>query len=137
MAGDAHPRLTAREGRQFALTVAAGFAVLGAVALLRSRPAPGRVLFAVAGVFAALALLVPRRLAPLRAAWMALGVALSRVTAPVFYALVYWVVLTPIGIVRRTLGRSPRAREARAASYWVTRDAVDDEAARRRLERQF
>lgn len=147
MADDAHSGLTPRapapgmltpgEGRRFALTVAAGFVALGVVAMLRSHPASARILLALAATFAVLALVVPTRLAPVRAAWMALGVALSRITAPVFYALVYWVLLTPTGIVRRTLGRSPLWRDARATSYWVAREPMDDEAGRRRLERQF
>jgi hypothetical protein len=42
---------------------------------------------------------------------MALGVALSRITAPVFYGVMYWLVITPIGVIRRSVnGRSPLAR---------------------------
>lgn len=137
MAGDAHPRLTTSEGRRFALTVAAGFSVLGAVALLRAHPSLARTLFTGAGLVAVAGALVPARLGALRAAWMGLGVALSRITAPVFYALVYWLLLTPMGVLRRTFGRSPLARDPEASSYWVARERQDDETARRRLERQF
>lgn len=137
MAGDAHSGLTAAEGRRFALTVAAGFAVLGGAAALRSHGPLATVLFIVAGAFVLGALVAPSHLGPVRAAWMALGVALSRVMAPVFYAAVYWAVLTPMGILRRTFGRSPVARDARASSYWIARDASDDEGARRQMERQF
>lgn len=137
MAGDAHPRLTPSEGRRFAFTVAAGFSALGAVALLRAHPSLARTLFTVAALVAAGGAVVPTRLGALRAAWMGLGVALSRITGPVFYAIVYWLLLTPMGVLRRTFGRSPLARDPEASSYWVSRERPDDETARRRLERQF
>lgn len=135
---DATPRrLSAAEGRRFAFVVAGGFAVLAGLAYLRSRPQAMMVLSAVAGSLAVAGLFVPTRLGPLQRAWMALGVALSRITAPVFYGLLYWVVLTPIGVLRRTVGRSPLERETQATSYWVVRPPQDEEAARRRMERQF
>ncbi len=137
MAHDPHPRLTASEGRRFALTVAGGFAVLAAVAALRSRPSLSVAIAIVAGAFALGAVVAPARLGPVRAAWIALGVALSRVTAPLFYAVLYWVVLTPIGLVRRTFGHSPLARDAGARSFWIEREPLDDDTARRRMERPF
>lgn len=95
------------------------------------------VLAVIAGVLAVAGLAVPSRLGPVQRVWMAFGVALSRITAPLFYGAMYWLVLTPIGIVRRTFGRSPLARDARASSYWIERPPQDDEVARRRMERQF
>lgn len=95
------------------------------------------VLGAVAVTLAVAGLTVPTRLGPVQRAWMALGVALSRITAPLLYGALYWLVMTPIGIVRRTVGRSPLARDAHATSYWVVRPPQDDEVARRRMERQF
>lgn len=95
------------------------------------------VLAVIAGTLAVAGVAVPSRLGPVQRAWMALGVALSRITAPLFYSAVYWLVLTPIGIVRRTVGRSPLARDAGATSYWIVRPSQDEESARRRMERQF
>ncbi len=51
----------------------------------------------------------------------------------ILLAAVYYLVLTPIGILMRTIGHDPLKRfdEGRAESFWVPRDADD------RLERYF
>lgn len=95
------------------------------------------VLAAIAVPLAVAGLAAPSRLGPVQRGWMALGVALSRITAPLFYSALYWLVLTPIGIVRRTVGRSPLARDAHTTSFWIVRPPQDEEVARRRMERQF
>ena len=95
------------------------------------------VLLALAAVAVLAALIVPSRLGPVQRGWTALGVALSRVTSPAFYTLLYLVVLTPTAWLRRTFGRSPLARDAAADSYWVTRPPSSPDAARRAMERQF
>jgi len=137
MADGTDPRLTVAEGRRFAFTVAGGFAVLAGVAYLRSRGTTSLVLLTLAGSLVVAGVLLPTHLGPARRTWMALGVALSRITAPVFYGVMYWLVITPIGVIRRSVGRSPLARDPRAPSYWFERPSVDDASARRRMERQF
>lgn len=130
-------RLTSAEGRRFGLELAIGLAVLGAIAWWRSHERAAQALGAVAVLAAAAGLLVPRRLGPLRAGWMALGQAIGRVVSPVFFALVYYLVLTPTGIARRTFGRSPLARDRVARTYWIERAVRTPEAARASMERYF
>jgi len=51
----------------------------------------------------------------------------------VFLGIVYFLVLTPVGLVRRTLGRHPLRHDAVEDSFWHDRqgEAASD------LERQF
>jgi hypothetical protein len=135
MGTTAHARLTPRDGRRFAWTLATAFGVLAALLLWRDRETVARVLAIVAGVCLLAGAVAPSRLGPARDAWMALGVALSRVTSPVFFTLIYMVVFAPAGFLRRRLSRSPLARARDARSYWVARDPAA--AKRSRLERQF
>ena len=130
-------RLTVAEGRKFGLTLAAGFTVLGALFAWRGHPLAARVLWAVALVSAAGGLLVPTRLAPVERAWMALGVALSHVVRPVFFSILYFLVITPAGLLRRSIGTSPLARKAGDFGYWHRREPREPEVVRRALERQF
>lgn len=127
-------RLTAREGRAFAATVGGACLVLAGVARWRGHGAVAAGLGAGAVLLLAAGLVAPRSLGPVRRGWMALARALSRVTTPVFMALVYFGVLTPFGIVRRTVGGNPLRRDAREGSYWHTRPAG---RRRSRLHRQF
>ena len=89
---------------------------------------------------AALALagaLIPSRLGPLERAWMELAHAISKVTTPIFLAIVYFLVLTPAGLIRRNLGKNPLIRTAQNGSFWIERDRTTADERRRRLERQF
>ena len=124
-------------GRRFALTLAGAFAVLGLIAYLRHRGVTFRVLEALAATFALGALVIPSKLEPVERGWMALAHALSKVTTPIFMGIVYFVVLTPMAVIRRMAGGNPIVHKAESDGYWVTRTKSDPEAARRRMERQF
>jgi hypothetical protein len=125
---------SAAEGRKFGLTLGAAFVVLSALLWWRGHPTAALTSVALATVMAAAGLVIPTRLEPVERAWMRLAYALSRVTTPVFMGIVYFLVITPTGIVRRSLGRSALRRTRTAPSYWVARDIA---TRRSDLERQF
>jgi hypothetical protein len=125
-----------QKGRRFALTLAGAFAVLGGIAYLRHREVTSTVFGALAAMFVVAGVIFPGRLEPVERAWMGLAHAMSRVTTPIFMSIVYFVVLTPIGLIRR-LGGNPLVHKPDDGSYWVKREQPDRDAARRRMERQF
>lgn len=129
------PRPPSRdELRTFAWTVGAAFVALGALLAWRGRVVPGAVA-AGGGVLLALAgLAAPRRLAPVHRAWMALAMAMSRLTTPLLMAAVYFLVLTPIALARRLLGRNALVRPRDARTHWIPRPPSDR---RSDLRRQF
>ena len=57
--------------------------------------------------------------------WMRLAEMISSVTTPVFMAIVYFVVVTPIGWMARLAGHRPLVRQPTDGSYWVTRAPGD------------
>lgn len=124
-------RLTTGEGRRFGLTVGGAFLVLAALLWWRGHPVGLRVAGGLGTALVLAGLVVPRRLGPVYAAWMKLALAISKVTTPVFMAIVYFVVLTPVGLLRRLLASRPAARE----SFWVPRAPGAGRASN--LERQF
>ena len=114
-------RLSAGEGRRFGLTVGASFLAIAGLLWWRGRIG-GAAGFGAAGAgLVAGALLVPTRLGPVQAGWMALAHAISRVTTPVVTGIMYFVALTPFGIVRRTVGRSPLHQSSAHRTFWVNR----------------
>ncbi len=60
--------------------------------------------------------------------WFAVGSSVGIVISNTALALIYYVVLTPIGLVRRMLRVSPfRSRpDAAATSYWTDVESSDD-----------
>src|SRR6266498_287688 len=66
-----------------------------------------------------LGLLYPRALVLPNRAWMALAEVLSFVSTRVILAFVFFVIVTPIGIIKRLTGWDPLHRRAAASeSYW-------------------
>lgn len=114
-------RLSAKEGRQFGLTVGGAFLVLAAIAAWRGRHVP---LYAFGGLGAALIVagtLIPGQLGPVYRAWMGLAHAMSRVTTPLFMGIVYFIVLMPVGVLMRLFGRNPIRHRPVNDSYWMAR----------------
>jgi hypothetical protein len=130
----ASPSPSARELRGFALLVGVALAALGALALRGGHGAGAATLLALGAALLTAGLLAPRRLRPVHAAWMALALALSRVTTPVLMAVVYYGLFTPIGLLLRLAGRRPLARDRAAPTFWADRPAG---ARRSDLRRQF
>ena len=69
-------------------------------------------------------LVAPDSLSPLHRAWDKLGLILFRVVNPVVLALIYAIVIVPVGFLMRATGRDPLRlkRDAQADSYWIVRD---------------
>jgi len=130
-------RLTAREGRRFAWTMVGAITMLALLCWWRDRTTIALSLGALAVSFALAAITIPDRLGPVRRGWLAVGERISRVTTPVVYTVVYLVVITPIGIARRRIGRSPLARDPGASTYWVPRERSTVAERRASMERQF
>jgi hypothetical protein len=87
---------------------------------------------AVAAAFALGGLLVPGKLGPVYRGWMGFARVISKVTTPIFMGVVYFVVITPIAALRRTLGGNP-LRTHQGATGWVDRQ----QSPRGDLTRQF
>lgn len=123
-------RISAGEGRVFALTLAGAFTVLSLLLLWRRQENAARVTGGLAAAALLAALFFPRRLGWVKARWMQFGEALGRVTTPVLMALIYVVVVTPLAV----LWRATRRPERRHHSAWHARPPPADRA---QLERQF
>jgi saxitoxin biosynthesis operon SxtJ-like protein len=63
-------------------------------------------------------LTVPNRL------WMKFGLLLHRVISPVVLAILFYVVVTPMGLIMRAFGKDPLRlkREGSDPSYWIKRE---------------
>ncbi len=119
-----HGAAEARAGgeRSFGRVFAAAFALIGLWPLIHAH-APRWWAIAISLAFLAVSIAAPHWLAPLNRAWFLLGQALHAVVSPLVMGVIFFVVVTPIALVRRLGGRDPLGlrflRQAR--SYWVLR----------------
>lgn len=82
------------------------------------------VYWGVAGaLFLAVAIVMPRVLAPLKRLWLALGKLLHVVVNPVVLGLTYLLAIVPVGILTRIAGKDLLSvrKDAAAPSYWIRR----------------
>lgn len=108
--------------RSFGLVFTVLFLVIGTAPLL-SREPPRYWALAIACTFLLAALLFAGVLAPLNRLWMKLGALLHRVVNPVILGILFYLVITPMGLGMRALGKNPLrlGREAKLHTYWIER----------------
>tara|TARA_Y100001958_G_C20927040_1_gene338936 strand:+ start:40 stop:417 length:378 start_codon:yes stop_codon:yes gene_type:complete len=77
----------------------------------------------IASVFLILGAINSKLLNPLKILWIKFGEKLGRIIAPIIMALVYFIVLTPIGILMRILGKDLlNLKYSKEKTYWIVRD---------------
>jgi hypothetical protein len=109
---------TPSEGRRFGLTVGGAFLALALFFAWRTNTTAATVLALIGGTLAVGGLLIPSRLGPVHRGWMSLALLISKVTTPLVMGAIYWLVLTPTGVLRRTFGEDPLTRPPESDSYW-------------------
>ena len=87
-----------------------------------------------AGILIIWGLIAPSSLGPVYRIWMRFGLLLNKVTSPVIMSLVFFLVVTPMGLLRRMFGHSmPKHHDATATSYRIISKKANPED----LERPF
>ena len=135
MAARISTRLTIAEGRRFGLTVGGAFLLLTAITSYRGQGTIALVTGCVGVALVLAGLLMPTRLGPIERGWMRMALAMSRVTTPIAMAVVYFLVITPVGLVRNAMGRDPLHHVPQQGTFWKTRPAAARGGAS--MERQF
>ncbi|TVR10341.1 MAG: hypothetical protein EA385_04310 [Salinarimonadaceae bacterium] len=78
---------------------------------------------AICAGFLAAAFAAPRALKPLNVLWFRFGMLLHRIVSPIVMGFLFFVTVTPIGLLMRAFGKDPmRLKRSEAKSYWIERD---------------
>lgn len=113
-----------RELAWFGLALGCFFAILGGMIAWRTGAVlVPRVLWATGAVVVALYYAVPPLRRPIFVAWTTLTFPIGWLLTHLVLALIYYLVLTPAGLVMRLAGHDPMRRrfDRGAASYWDER----------------
>ncbi len=113
-------RRSFRAEREFGLIVGAVFALLGTWWTYRGKfPAAAHVFLPLGVVLMFSGLTIPRVLVLPNRAWMTMAEGMSYVSTRVILAIVFFLVVTPIGLIKRSMGWDPLHRRSDSEeSYW-------------------
>ena len=74
-------------------------------------------------IFLVLGLLNSKILNPLNLAWVKFGEILGRIIAPIVMGIVYFLIITPIGLFMRLIGKDLLGiKFSKNKSYWIKRE---------------
>ena len=75
-------------------------------------------------VFLVLGVLNSRFLSPLNKLWFKFGILLGSIVSPIVMGAVFFIVVTPVGLIMRFLGKDSLKRSIvkSASTYWIKRD---------------
>jgi hypothetical protein len=136
----AHLDMSRRALRNFGLVMGAVAGLVATFILWKSgwQPGPWSTGLSVGGaVFAIVGLVAPRALVAVYRAWMGLALALGFVMTRVILTLVFSLVVFPIGLIMRLIGKNPLALrpDSTCDTYWIRR--VEPENRREQLTRYW
>lgn len=109
--------------RRFGLLFTAVFAGLGCYGWARGWDPLGAIAWlAASAVVALISWRRPRLLAPLNKAWFLLGQLLGKIVSPLVFAVIFFMLLTPIAFLMRLRGRDElRLKRRPVVSFWIDR----------------
>lgn len=109
--------------RSFGIVFAVVFAIIG---LWPLKAGADMRLWALglAALFLIVALAAPKLLKPLNLLWFKFGLLLHKIMTPLIMGLLFFLTVTPVGMLMRATGKDPMRlkRDPAATSYWITRD---------------
>ncbi len=122
--------------RFFGLTFFVFFLLIALWPLLGGKPVRALPM-GISLAFLAVALAYPRALAPLNKLWLKFGTLLHAITSPIILGLMFYLVITPAGLLIRLLGKDllRLKPDPDASTYWVPREPPGPE--KNSLHRQF
>ena len=81
-------------------------------------------IFALGALLLLVGIFVPSRLSTLSWLWLKVGTAIAKVVNPIILALLFFLVVTPMALFMRIVGKRPLrlAADRTAATYWIERE---------------
>ncbi len=109
--------------RSFGLLFTGIFLILGAYAYVKEWPRYEAAILLILGAgLLPISLFSPGLLSPLNKGWFLLGQALGKMTGPLVMGLIFFLLVTPIALVGRLIGRDElNLRKRPLGSFWIER----------------
>ena len=119
-----------RELRQFSLLWIAFFGLIGVYFFWAKGATTAATVFWILAAIGPIGYFFPNVMRPIYVAWMALVLPIGFVVSHTLLLFVYYLVLTPIGLIMRVVGYDPMQRQIdrNAKTYWTPHDPAADSA---------
>ena len=111
--------------QSFGIVFTLVFLAVGVWVVFGGQP-KGWFFFVSAALFLVVAIACPSILGPLNRAWAKLGLLLGQVFNPILLGVVFFLVVTPIAVIRRLLGKDSLHLKSNSdlESYWINRSSA-------------
>ena len=111
--------------RSFGIVFTLVFLAMGIWMVLGSHP-EGWLFLAGSVILFVVTLARPSILSPLNRAWFKFGLLLGQVVNPLILGVVFFLVITPIAVIRRLLGKDSLRLKSKPSleSYWIDRNPL-------------
>lgn len=114
--------------RSFGIVFALFFLIIGAFFFFTK----GEIVYwalILAAAFGLIAWLFPKLLKPLNFLWFKLGMLLGAIIAPLVMMIIFFLVVTPIGLIMKMFGKDSLRlkRDMQKSTYWTDRNADEDQ----------
>jgi len=111
--------------RSFGIVFTLVFLAVG-VWVVSGGQSKGWFFFVSAALFLVVAIARPSILGPLNRAWAKLGLLLGQVFNPFLLGVVFYLVITPMAVIRRLLGKDSLRLKSKPSleSYWIDRNPL-------------
>jgi hypothetical protein len=116
--------LSKKSLRKFGTTIGVVLLVLSGILLIRDKQPMLPFFITASVIFFILTLAAPVLLKPVYIVWMRLGFVLGWVNTRLLLLIIFYLVVTPIGLLMRLLGNDPLLRrlDKKTSSYWVKKE---------------
>ena len=119
---ESHADIVVGSEKSFGLVFSGAFLILGLYPLIHGR---GPILwcFGVSAAFLMATWKVPKVLRPLNIVWFKFGMLLARIVQPIVMAAIFFLVVTPVGLIMRLFGKDLLRQKISAdtPTYWQDR----------------
>jgi hypothetical protein len=105
--------ITSKQLRSFGFTVGGIFALIALWPIVVRAEDPRWWAMVVAGCLLVPAVVFPKSLVWVYKGWMAIGHVLGWINTRIILGMIFYVIVTPIGMIRRWLGKDPMGRQLR------------------------
>lgn len=112
--------------RNFGIVFFLVFFAIGIFPTLKGND-PNYLILLISIFFLILGIINSRILTPLNITWYKFGIFLGKVISPIIMGLIFFLVVTPIGIILKLTGKDVLGLSSNKKTYWINKDKYKSE----------